>query len=204
MALLLCPCTAWTDDLPSIPNCTLVSSSGTAQNWTWDCDGETITGNAMCSDATGTVGMRTETITRTTKHDASETVHCWCRINTNTATYWTYATSLPANTCNMGRTGCLGYCYAANGDAPWNSDDNYQKYISALFSAMPLETPCDSGIHEIRTSTGITVPLYTERYTTPSIVVKYNDKICYAKLVPGTAQNQIHINYDNQTYHTTD
>lgn len=203
-ALFILPHIALAEDLPSAPTCTLISSSGTMQKWTWVCNGETVTGNAKCSDTGGTIGTKSDNITTTSKHDQTDIVHCWCKINTQSQTYWTYAASLPANICNMGRTGCLGYCDATSGDAPWDSADNYQQYISGLFSSTPPETPCDIGISTIRTNTGVSVQLYKHQLTTPSVVVRYRDKTCYGKLAPGTAQNQIHINYNNQIYHTTD
>ncbi len=63
-------------------------------------------------------------------------------------------------------------------------------------------SPCASGISDIYTSTGLVIPLFAEKYTTPAINIKYNDVICYANLESGQASEAINIVYDGNVYHT--
>ena len=63
---------------------------------------------------------------------------------------------------------------------------------------------CASGVSTIKTSTGLSVPLYAEKSTNPSIHVKYNGMTCYADLAQGNAINAINIQYNGIVYHTTD
>ncbi len=63
---------------------------------------------------------------------------------------------------------------------------------------------CKAGITMFRTSTGLAVPLFAEKLTTPALNVKYNNSVCYANLVVGSAQNAVNIIYNNTTYHTVE
>ena len=67
-----------------------------------------------------------------------------------------------------------------------------------------LIAPCAAGITTIRTGTGVSIPLWAEKSTQPSLCVKYNDNICYANLEAGQATNAINVNYDGEVYHTVD
>lgn len=67
-----------------------------------------------------------------------------------------------------------------------------------------LETPCDIGINQIKTSTGLSFALYAEKYTEPSLVVGHNDGKCYGKLEPGNATGTINFNYNGTVYHLID
>lgn len=61
---------------------------------------------------------------------------------------------------------------------------------------------CGAGIDKIKTSTGIVVPLYADKYTTPSVHVRYNDTVCYADLEPGNVAGAINIKFNGDVYHT--
>ena len=61
---------------------------------------------------------------------------------------------------------------------------------------------CDSGATSLRTSTGINLPIYREKLTTPSLNIGFeNGNVCYTNLVPGAGTNTINIKYNNETYH---
>lgn len=67
-----------------------------------------------------------------------------------------------------------------------------------------LETPCDIGISQIKTSAGLSVALYAEKYTEPSLAIGYNDGKCYGKLETGNATGTINFNYNGTIYHLVD
>ncbi len=54
----------------------------------------------------------------------------------------------------------------------------------------------------IKTSTGLSVPLYATKNTTPSISIGIGESVCYADLIPGRASGAINIEYNGQIYHT--
>ncbi|MBQ2858812.1 MAG: hypothetical protein IJE82_00420, partial [Alphaproteobacteria bacterium] len=61
--------------------------------------------------------------------------------------------------------------------------------------------PCAAGITTLRTGTGVSIPLWAERGTEPSLCVKYNDMVCYANLEAGNSPDAINIKYNNVVYH---
>ena len=75
-------------------------------------------------------------------------------------------------------------------------DDGYVEYNDNCLQI------CASGITQLNTSTGVSVPLWASNPTTPSLHVQFNNQICYAGLFPGEQDNAININFNNQTYHT--
>lgn len=64
--------------------------------------------------------------------------------------------------------------------------------------------PCAAGITTLRTGTGVSVPLWAERGTEPSLCVEYNNIICYGNLEVGQATNAVNVEYNNQIYHLVD
>lgn len=66
------------------------------------------------------------------------------------------------------------------------------------------EIACGIGIERIVVSTGLSFALYAEKYTDPSIVIRYNDNLCYGKLESGAGTNSINVKYNNKTYHMID
>lgn len=68
----------------------------------------------------------------------------------------------------------------------------------------PVTVPCAAGVSNIRTSTGLTIPLFAEKYTIPALHVKFNEMICYANLELGQATNAVSVEYNNQIYHLVD
>lgn len=64
---------------------------------------------------------------------------------------------------------------------------------------------CGAGMGAIRTSTGISIPLYAENQTTPSINVSSDGRsVCYGNLLPGTAAGAINVSRDGKSYHIVD
>ncbi len=62
---------------------------------------------------------------------------------------------------------------------------------------------CASGITKLRTSTGVSIPLFAEQNTSPSIFVLNNGgDVCYADLVEGEEDYSINVDYNGMTYHT--
>ncbi len=82
-------------------------------------------------------------------------------------------------------------------DCPWRCGEDFGYTSSNL--CMPL---CGAGITRLNTSSGVTVPLFQNANTAPSIHIKNNNGTCYADLVPGMTDNAIHVNYNGVTYHT--
>ena len=64
--------------------------------------------------------------------------------------------------------------------------------------------PCAAGITMLRTGTGVSIPLWAERGTEPSLCVKYNDMVCYANLEVGQATGAINVRYGDVVYHAVD
>ena len=61
---------------------------------------------------------------------------------------------------------------------------------------------CPSEHHTLKTSTGLSFPLYATKQITPSINIQMGDDICYVNLVNGRASDAINVQYDNKIYHT--
>lgn len=83
-------------------------------------------------------------------------------------------------------------------DTPYCNDD-----ASGEYCLMKLFQPCTAGISAIKTSTGLSFPLYAEKYTEPSVAVMYNNITCYSNLEIGQSSNTININYNGTIYHLT-
>lgn len=61
---------------------------------------------------------------------------------------------------------------------------------------------CSGGGSSLRTSTGVNLPLYGERVTTPSINVGFGGgTTCYVNMLSGAANNTINVKYNDTTYH---
>ena len=57
---------------------------------------------------------------------------------------------------------------------------------------------CGAGVKKIRTSTGVAVSLYAEKYTTPSLCVRVDDSVCYAGLAVGAGG--LSVSFGGSTY----
>jgi len=63
---------------------------------------------------------------------------------------------------------------------------------------------CPYGGGMLRTSGGVSYPLYAERQTTPSLVLKTADGVCYINCLSGSARGAINVKTRDKTYHITD
>ena len=59
---------------------------------------------------------------------------------------------------------------------------------------------CESGISEFKTSSGVAVPLYSQKVKTPSLHASVGGKVCYTPLVSGKASGAINVKYNNTQY----
>lgn len=73
--------------------------------------------------------------------------------------------------------------------------------ISGEYCLMSVLKPCASGISRLRASNGVSVPLFAEKSTLPSLAVKYNGITCFANFEPGTADGTLNVVFDGQVYH---
>lgn len=63
---------------------------------------------------------------------------------------------------------------------------------------------CGAGISVLKTSNGVSVPLYAEKYTSPALHIRYNGQVCYANLTQGKSENAINIRYGGVVYHVAE
>lgn len=71
---------------------------------------------------------------------------------------------------------------------------------SAPTQCMP-DYVCESGVSALKTNTGLSVPLYSQSVTTPSLHVSVGDKVCHTPLLTGTATGAINVKYNNTNYY---
>lgn len=60
---------------------------------------------------------------------------------------------------------------------------------------------CGAGVTQLKTSGGLSFPLYSDKSTSPSIHVKYDNTVCYVDLATGVANSAINIRYNGVVYH---
>ncbi len=62
---------------------------------------------------------------------------------------------------------------------------------------------CTAGFSKLRTDTGVTVPLYNTKQTSPALTFMNADgNTCYANLVQGTETGTINLEFGDKIYHT--
>ena len=64
-----------------------------------------------------------------------------------------------------------------------------------------IRTLCAAGITALNTSGGLSFPLYSDKSTSPSLHIMYNNTICYGDMASGVAADAININYNGNVYH---
>lgn len=111
--------------------------------------------------------------------------------------YWSPADSLERFECTNAPENAVYTGGAESNDCPWQCADGY-----LLRSNGECAQLCTGGFTTIRTSTGIIVPLFANKNTTPSINLQRNGITCYGDLVEGTTTGEIHIKYNGITYHS--
>ena len=89
-------------------------------------------------------------------------------------------------------------------------EDDWSNKVSCVIGVKPNEvwyndqclTLCDSGITNLKTNTGISMPILSSKITTHALAVKYNNEVCYVPMESGAANNAINFKYNNLNYHT--
>ncbi len=81
---------------------------------------------------------------------------------------------------------------------PWACNSGYgQNYANNCVAL------CAAGFGTLRTSTGVSVPLYASAVTSPAIHIKAaNGTMCYGNLQSGSASGAINVKHNDITYHT--
>lgn len=82
-----------------------------------------------------------------------------------------------------------------------SDDTSGESCLIPATSAPAPEVLCAIGISQIKISTGVSFALYAEKYTQPSLAIKYNDGICYGKLEQGNQSGTMNFNYNGTVYH---
>lgn len=61
---------------------------------------------------------------------------------------------------------------------------------------------CAAGFTKIKTQTGLNIPVFNIKRTSPALHIGYGNNICYAELLPGESDKAINVRYNNAIYHT--
>lgn len=62
---------------------------------------------------------------------------------------------------------------------------------------------CELGATTLRTSSGLIIPMWSEKQITPSLNFGFNGGVCYVNLLPGTtSEHAIMLQHDDTIYHT--
>ena len=65
------------------------------------------------------------------------------------------------------------------------------------------EYVCESGLATLKTSTGISVSMYSQKITSPSINISVDDGVCYIPMVLGQKAESINLIYNSESYYAT-
>ena len=95
--------------------------------------------------------------------------------------------------------------YTTSGDpnkdnCEWECDCGYE--LSTADTCVAVAS-CGTGMGTIKSGAGQAYKLYTKKTTSPSVVIKYENRTCYACLEAGTAMGEVNVNYNERTYHMT-
>lgn len=74
--------------------------------------------------------------------------------------------------------------------------------VYCLIGDLP-SAQCGAGLTVLRTSTGVSVPLWAEKQTMPALHIRYNGDVCYANLEPGQSSDTLNVRYNGSVYHVT-
>ncbi len=133
-----------------------------------------------------------------------------CRVGYYATGYSTEINKAPYTGCTPCTNGPVGSKYIGYGtpisdgaieigdNCPWKCGDGY--LINSDGNA--CDKLCELGFTKLNTSTGIVVPLYSEKRTTPSINIGDVNGACHADLAPGRATGAINVMYNGDVYHT--
>lgn len=191
-------------------------------NWQSECDGQPVTGIALCSSQSGVLGdvSKSQPTIDTSENRDSNNIHCWCKMTAPYEGVWVYHGShtYAEKYCSGSGSGAMfSEICAARCAELWlvkNSGNDWLDHYSngyrgtaeelaaikaGLFTPVGVETPCEIGISKLMVSTGDSFSLWAEKYTEPSLVVEYNNQKCYGKLESGTGT--LNIQFDGAVYH---
>ena len=82
-------------------------------------------------------------------------------------------------------------------DCPWTCNDGYNQTSDNQCGQF-----CTAGITHIKSSNGLSVPLYSSARTSPAINVKVNDSVCYGSLATGQSSGALNVRVGSTTYHS--
>ncbi len=117
-------------------------------------------------------------------------------------------TCAPGNYSTGGTSGCTicankptnsSYTDATgntSADCPWTCNDGYNQTSDNQCGQF-----CTAGITHIKSSNGLSVPLYSSARTSPAINVQVNDSICYGSLATGQSSGALNVKVGSTTYH---
>ena len=109
-----------------------------------------------------------------------------------------------AGTCGTGK-----HSYSFNQNCDENPDDDSCVLVCEdglnYTGVGTCAALCEYGATELRTSTGLSVPLYATKETTPALNVGLGGGVCYINLVPGNTSGSALMLRNGQTlYHTVE
>jgi len=84
----------------------------------------------------------------------------------------------------------------ADNDCPWECDTDYARTTSDNCAKL-----C-TGTAKLRTDT-ISLNMYSEQTTHPSVALQYKNQVCYVRMQPGKKSNAINLVYKDTIYHLT-
>lgn len=129
---------------------------------------------------------------------AGPSVHNGCASQTICPTGSYCANGLRRNCVNAPEYSAYTDTGWTTANCPWVCTDNRVK--TAINTCGRL---CTAGVTTLNTSSGITVPIFAEKNTSPSIYIQTpTNMTCYVDLIPGTSQKELHVDYQDTTYHT--
>ncbi len=91
--------------------------------------------------------------------------------------------------------------YAVESNCPWECVNGYELNGDALCEKIPL---CEAGITTLHIGNGVSIPLYKNSRTTPSLHVGYNNQVCYGSLASGSATGALNVNIGGSVYHAVE
>ena len=151
------------------------------------CDYVAYLNSAGTGDGTIKSGCSTNT-TACQQNVKSGSVTC------NTG-FYTSGVTCPACTNKPDNSAYTGT--ATSNACPWECNNGYGQTSANLCAQM-----CTAGFQHLKSSTGVSIPLYTSAQTTHSIVVQsQSGAMCYASLASGAASGAINVNLGGTTYH---
>jgi len=115
--------------------------------------------------------------------------------------YWSAAGELTRTACTLAPDNA-SYTGSGGGtdNCPWVCNSGYNLTSDGLCGQF-----CEAGITHIKLSTGLSIPLYSSKRTSHTLVVKTSaGDMCYASLASGNKSGALNVNIGGTTYHAVD